>query len=353
MESCLFVEAIGVGIAPPGGGDTFTVEGFGMTPKRLHLKCPLALLALATFFWLGTPANAQTVPGQKSGSVQDNDTTRQQLVTFDQFLDSHPKLGEQIHKDPSLVNNDEFVRNHPALQNYLADHPGVREEITANPNAFMKWEALHERHVDNIARDRDQDPARARDPDFNRDRDTTRRELANFDQFLDKHREIAEQIRKNPSLMNNDEFVKNHPALQTYLKDHPEVREEVKENPNAFMQQEARYDRREDNRNFDRDRDRDRDSLHRQFGEFLGGHSNVAQQLSKDPSLVKNQEFMENHPDLKEFLSSHPDVQQQLMRNPESFVNSSQKFSSGTNNGGTVKSPCPTAAPAVEPKPKQ
>ena len=225
-----------MGVAPPEGGDTFTVEGFGMTSKRLHLKCPLALSALVTFFWLGTPANAQTAPAQKSGSVQDNDTTRQQLVTFDQFLDSHPKLAEQIHKDPSLVIDDVFVKNHPTLQNYLEDHPGVREEIKENPNGFTEREALHERHADNIARDRDQNPARDQDRDFNRDRDTTRRELAKFDQFLDKHREIAEQVRKNPSLVNNDEFVKNHPALQTYLKEHPGVRKEAKENPNAFMQ---------------------------------------------------------------------------------------------------------------------
>ena len=38
------------------------------------------------------------------------------------------------------------------------------------------------------------------------------------------HREIAEQLRKDPSLVKNDEFVKNHPALQTYLQQHPEVR---------------------------------------------------------------------------------------------------------------------------------
>jgi hypothetical protein len=65
---------------------------------------------------------------------------------------------------------------------------------------------------------------------------------------------------------------------------------------------------------------------------------------------------MENHPDPKEFLNSHPDVQQQLMRNPESFVTSSQKFSSSTNIGGTVKRASPTsdpAAPIAEPKPKQ
>jgi hypothetical protein len=225
-----------VDVAHPEGGDTFSLESCGMTPRRLHLKCLLALSALATFFWFGTLGNAQTVPGQKSGPVHDNDATRQQLVTFDQFLDSHPKLAEQIHKDPSLVINDEFVKNHPTLQNYLEDHPGFREEIKENPNAFMEREALHERHADNIAQNRDQDPAREQDLNSNRDRDTTRRELLKFDQFLDKHREIAEQVRKNPSLVNNDEFVKKHPALQTYLKEHPGVRKEAKENPNAFMQ---------------------------------------------------------------------------------------------------------------------
>ena len=78
-----------------------------------------------------------------------------------------------------------------------------------------------------------------------RDRDTTREEVANFDQFLDSHRETAEQLRKDPSLVNNEQFVKSHPDLQAYLQQHPEVREEVKENPNAFMHQEARYERTE------------------------------------------------------------------------------------------------------------
>ena len=80
------------------------------------------------------------------------------------------------------------------------------------------------------------------------DSDITRQELALFDQFLDSHREIAEQVQQNPSLVNNDQFVKNHPALQTFMQQHPSVREELKENPKAFMHEEARYDRREDQR---------------------------------------------------------------------------------------------------------
>ena len=322
-----------------------------MTTRQMVHISPLALSALATLCSLGTPTMAQNAPGQNRSAVQDNDTTRQELVSFDQFLDSHPRLAEQIHNDPSLVNNVQFVKHHPALRDYLDDHPTVREEIKENPDAFTAREELHARRVDVGARDRDREFGRDQD----RDNDTTRRELANFDRFLDSHREIGEQVQKNPSLVNNDQFVKNHPALQTYLKNHLGVREEVKENQNAFINQEANYQRIEDNavRDRGRDADRHRDNLHRQFGEFLGGHSSVAQRLSKDPSLVKNEEFMANHPELKEYLKSHPDVQQELMKNPQIFVNSSQKFSTGTSGSGTVKSPATTAAPTAEPKPKQ
>jgi phage-related protein len=178
------------------------------------------------------------------------------------------------------------------------------------------------------------------------DRDINRQELAHFDQFLDSHRETAEQLRKDPSLVDNQEFIKNHPALQSYLQEHPELREQIKSNPNAFMQQEARYDRREDGMNRDA-------TGHRQaasFGEFLGGHSEISQRLSDDPSLVKNQEYLENHPELQQYLSAHPDVKQELMANPQSFVKSAQQFSttSNTTTAPAVKTPMPDPA-----KPKQ
>jgi len=82
--------------------------------------------------------------------------------------------------------------------------------------------------------------------------------------------------------------------LQEYLQSHPEVREEFKENPNAFMRQENRYDWREDDRDRghgistgdrgDRNRMVDADGRGEltSFGPFLGGHSTVAEQLSKD-----------------------------------------------------------------------
>ena len=378
--------------------------------KGPYRNAGLALLALAACFYLCKPAAAQSTPAQETRPVQDRDANRAELANFDRFLDSHREISEQLRKDPSLVDNREFVKNHPALQTYLQDHPGVREAIKQDPNGFMHAEARFDRREDN--RDRDinrqelanfdkfldshreiseqlrKDPSLVDNGEFvkshpalktylqdhpavreeikenpkafmhaedrfdrredNRDRDANHAELANFDRFLDSHREISEQLRKDPSLVDNREFVKNHPELQTYLQDHPGVREAIKQDPNAFMQEEARYDRREDG--MDRDRngrrtDVDHDTAHRHFGEFLGGHADVAEQLSRNPNLVKDQNFMDGHPELKAYLNSNPDVRANLMSDPDGFVKASQQFS--TTNGQSVK------PPAAKPKPNQ
>jgi hypothetical protein len=133
--------------------------------------------------------------------------------------------------------------------------------------------------------------------------------------------------------------VKSHPALQAYLQQHPDVRQEVSQNPNAFMQQEARYDRN--------DNGMDRDDSRRQFGQFLGGHADVARQLSEKPSLAKDHEYMDNHPELRDYLNSHPDVQKKLTADPDNFVKSAQQFNT-TTPGQTTKTPVPEAT-----KPKQ
>ncbi len=508
-----------------------------MKKRNWHTKGWPATPMLAALISLGVPAVLHASPAQSQNSqpAQNNDITRQELAQFDQFLDSHREISEQVRQNPSLVNNDQFVKNHPALQSFMQQHPAVREELKENPNAFMHREARYDRQedrmrdewvrfngfldshreiaeqlrrdpklindakyvnahpelqtylqqhpefreaekkdpdaftradndryarrdndardrdarrdndardsdarkdndardrdaradndnrdrdakadndnrdrdarqdnnardrdartdndnrdrdakadndsraarADNDARDRDARADNTRDSDArrdndarhdndyrynhhdadDRDRDAHRDELASFDRYLDSHRETAEQIRKDPSLVNNDEFVKNHPSLQSYLQQHPGVRTAIKQNPNAFMQQEARYDQNEY-----RMRSGEAGEPHRHFGEFLGDHSSINEQLSKDPSLVKNEEYMEVHPELKDYLNQHPDVRQGLMQNPESFVKASQQFNTTNKNGSysgaaQMTTPATGSKPATDPtKPKQ
>ena len=217
-----------------------------MTKRKWHAKGWPATPMLAALISLGAPAviHGAPVQYQNTHSAHDSDITRQELALFDQFLDSHREIAEQVRQNPSLVNNDQFVKNHPALQTFMQQHPSVREELKENPKAFMHEEARYDRREDQRMHE----------------------ERVHFNQFLDSHREIAEQVRKNPSLVNNPQFVKSHPALQTYLQQHPAVSGEIKENPNTFMHQEASYDRHE---NGQTGSGRDHEANYRQFGEFL------------------------------------------------------------------------------------
>jgi len=280
------------------------------------IQYSLATLALVALFSVA-PATAQsqtTAPPDR-----DADLTHQQLAAFDQFLDNHPELAEQIRKDPSLVNNREFVEDHSDLQRYLQDHPEVREDLAQNPNAVMHQEQRYDRREDRV-RDRDQDRDRRGDPDV------TRGELANMDRFMDGHPEIAEQLRKDPSLVDNQQFVQSHPALQQFLASHPGVREEYKENPGAFMRQENRFDRREDRSDITRGELANMDR-------FMDSHPEIGEQLRKDPSLVDNKQFVQSHPALQEFLASHPGVREEYKENPTAFMRQEDRFDRHEDSG--------------------
>ena len=376
-----------------------------MTTIRAQFKKWPVISGLSMFFLTGTFAGAQSASGSNpqdnNRSAQDRDITRRELANFDEFLDSHREIAEQVRKDPSLLDNQQYLKDHPDLQRYLWNHPGVREEVKENPTAFMHQENRYDRQEDAAAREANREKLASFDqfldkhreiaeqvrrnpslldnqqflkdhPELQtylqdhtgvrnalrenpnafmlqeerydrredaRDRDTTRGQLTSFDQFLDKHREVAEQVRKDPSLLDNQQFLKDHPALQAYLQDHKGVREEVQENPNAFMRQENRYDRTEA-------RHGDPDAAHRQFGEFLGRHMDISRDLDKDPSVVKKDEYVHNHPELQAYLNAHPEVRQGLMADPHGFVKSTQQFNTQTSPAKT------TAAPTTgQPKP--
>jgi hypothetical protein len=304
------------------------------------------------------------------GPFDRNEVYRGALGNFDRFLDAHRDIASQLRNDPTLVENQQYLKDHRELQSYLQDHPDIGQQIQGDPNDFMQQESSYERLEDS------------------RNRNNDRGALASFDQFLDSHREIAEQLHKQPSLADDKQFLKDHPALQSYLQQQPEVREQLARNPNVFMREEARDDRSGDDRNMDRyasydrdrnnnaydrdrntDNDRDRRSdddrdrsngvgqhdrdigqdrdAHRHFGEFLGSHQDIAEQLSKNPSLAKDRDYLQNHRELQEYLNAHPEVRKPLTSDPDTFMKSAQQFNSNGQGGQTGKMPAP------QPKPKQ
>ena len=71
-------------------------------------------------------------------------------------------------------------------------------------------------------------------------------ELANFDRFLDSHPNVDRELRKNPSLINDPNYLSKHPDLRTFLSKHPNVQRDVTANPQRFMKAERKYDKKED-----------------------------------------------------------------------------------------------------------
>ena len=290
--------------------------------------------ATTTLLWLPGPMHAQSTATQstatQSTTTQDrqatttqdrqaapsDDITHRDLAQFDQFLDSHREDAEQLRKTPSLINDPQFLQSHPELNAYLQEHPSVKQEISERPDTFMRLEDSYNR--DPNARDRDAG---------GQDRNTGRRDEANLGRFLDGHREIAEQIRKDPSLLDNRNFVQSHPALQTYLQDNPGVRDQLRQDPNTFTQQAEIHDRDSNLRGHDAMNDRMAG-----FGGFLGSHSDIQRDLSRDPSKVKDHEYVQNHAELNTYLNAHPDVRNDLMANPQSFVQGAKQY----NNGGAT-----------------
>jgi phage-related protein len=268
------------------------------------------------------------------------DLNRQELASMDQFLDKNPSIERDLWRNPSMLSNAQYLEAHPELQAFLNQHPNVKEEIAENPRYFMQRENRFE------ARERPVNP----NPDLNR------QEISTMDQFLDRNQNIDQDLRRNPGLVNNAEYLEAHPQLQSFLNQHPNVKEEITENPRYFMHRENRFDARESERrdldrdagtrsdrdsrgDRDRDTNRDRDSdrrsnpnpdLNKQelatMDDFLDRHQDVAKSLEKKPNLVNDRGYLKRHKDLDEFLSEHPAVREEVRENPTYFVNRENQY---------------------------
>lgn len=188
--------------------------------KRGSLYLQVCLLTLALCVFLPCLANAQA-----------HDITRGELSSFDAYLDKHHDVRADLSRNPNLINDPAYLGKHPHLREFLEQHPNVREELKENPSAFMQRENSFEKNEGAAG------PPKS---------DITQSELRNWDDYLDKHKDVQADLSKNPTLVNDPAYLSRHPHLKDFLEDHPNTREELKENPRAFMNRERKYEKNED-----------------------------------------------------------------------------------------------------------
>lgn len=147
--------------------------------------------------------------------------------------------------------------------------------------------------------------------------DLTRRELRNLHEFLEDHPRVAEQLRNNPSIVNDRRWVARHDNLEAFLRDNPRIRRELRENPGRVMAWERNMNARADMRKFDR---------------FLDSHPRVAERLKNNPNLIHDRRFVENHPDFEQFLRDNPDMRREFQARPHAFMERAERYDRYSRN---------------------
>ena len=69
--------------------------------------------------------------------------THEAVDNTDRYLDQHPQVAKRLEKNPSLIDNQQFVDNDPGLRAYLHEHPNARHEFKSHPYKFMEREEKH------------------------------------------------------------------------------------------------------------------------------------------------------------------------------------------------------------------
>jgi hypothetical protein len=196
-----------------------------------------------------------------------------------------------------------------------------------------------------------------------------------MDQFLDDHKDIDKELKKDPSLVTNKKYLDHHKELRSFLQEHPSTQGEFARNPNYFTQRQDRLaagrgrgentpsntqqavnsrnqdqDRDRDsgvansqngnaaNSNSDRDQDRERNANGQnqnpgqrtgqaaQLDQFLDSHQQIDKDLTANPSLATNNAYLDQHQDLRTFLNDHPDLREQFAKNPTSLMQRTNQF---------------------------
>jgi hypothetical protein len=64
----------------------------------------------------------------------------------------------------------------------------------------------------------------------------------------------------------------------------------------------------------------------RNFDGFLDSHPYIANEVGRDPGLLRNPAYVARHPELREFLATHPGVREEVRENPGRFVRTERRW---------------------------
>ena len=130
-------------------------------------------------------------------TARDYDRNTRPGEKWNRLLEANPNFAERYRQNPSIMNDSNLANDEPEIREFMRTNPDVRP------------------YIERQARNSDR---------YGNDRDEDLRGDTGLENFMASHPNIARQLRDNPSLINDQQFVRNHPNLHEYLRNHPEAR---------------------------------------------------------------------------------------------------------------------------------
>lgn len=133
-----------------------------------------------------------------------------------------------------------------------------------------------------------------------------------MDKYLTNHPTAAQELNKNPGLINDPTWLSKHPDVQRYMSQHPNLKQSAAANPNSIVHSTEKTALARD---------------HQQLNEsnkYLSEHPEIRQQLKNNPKLIDDPKYLADHPGLDKELKTHPEIRQEAMSHPNDFKKASE-----------------------------
>jgi hypothetical protein len=240
------------------------MEKTAMKYRKLVTLCSAAVLAAGML----TPAFAQRYAyGDRDWNQSDSGYGHGggAAARWDRFMDKdqNREFARIFRGNPNIIHDP----------NYMEQWTGVRDLFRNDPEV----------------RDYAEQTAR------NYDRNT--RPAEKWNRLLEANPNFAERYRQNPSIVNDSNMANDEPEIREFMRTNPDVR--------PFLERQAGRSGGYGGSNYDRDEDLRSDSG---LENYMASHPNIARKLRDNPSLVNDQQFVRNHPNLHEYLRNHPEA---------------------------------------------
>ena len=134
----------------------------------------------------------------------------------------------------------------------------------------------------------------------------TQKEMEDRDKWLDKHKDIDRDLRMNPELVNDNDYLARHKDLRDFLAKAPDVRADfaarATASANVGINETAPSRLTPDER--------------REIGRFFDKHKDIATDLRDHPDYMHDQKYLARHKDLRDFMRKNPRVREEMTENP-------------------------------------